>query len=559
MKSVPGFMKGAYQSAMRIALAEIDEQRNHNVVSRISRGWRLFLVLPRLLLHKPPRGGKIPKAQLHRRIEVFSRGEWDSLLADGLESTSRSGQTFSRRRRRVNRDDLESRAARAEASVQMGELSSARRALQGAAIAPGIEATRAALSDPLRRPPVLRDPIPDDILNVVPRRQFVVDPEEFARNVRSAKRGAAGGPSGMTAEHLRLILESEGDTGALCRAAQDLAEVPPDVQDLLRMGRLTALQKPGGGVRGIVCGDIVRRLVARTIAQHFSPAVQDATSPFQYALATKAGGECVAHAIQSLTDLDCRATVLTIDGISAYDLISRAAMLDGLSNVKGGEAMLPFVLQFYSQPSEYHWTDDYGETHVIHQGEGGEQGDAFMPMLYSLGQHAALQSVQDAFLPGEYLFGYLDDIYVVCSPERVALIHKLLEQALEEYARIQVHLGKTQVWNRGGHVPLGVTLCRWPPKLRIQMQGCGRVTGLLMSKASACWASLWVTSILCKLSSSPPQKSTEPSSNGCSQCRICRARGSSSFSAPTPAQRTLCVASHPRKWFGFAATHDEAC
>ena len=76
-------------------------------------------------------------------------------------------------------------------------------------------------------------------------------------------------------------------------------------------------------------------------------------------------------------------------------------------------------------------------------------------MLYSLGQHAALQSVQDAFLPGEQLFAFLDDIYVVCLPERVAPIHKLLEQALEEYARIQVHLGKTQVWNRGGHVPPG--------------------------------------------------------------------------------------------------------
>ena len=150
-----------------------------------------------------PTGGKTPKAQLHCRIEVFSRGEWDSLLADGLESTSRSGQAFSRRRR-VNRDDLESRAARAEALVQMGELSSARRALEGAAIAPGNEATRAALSNPLRRPPVLRDPIPDDILNVVPRRQFVLDPEEFARNVRSARRAFAA-HFGVRGRHRRSV------------------------------------------------------------------------------------------------------------------------------------------------------------------------------------------------------------------------------------------------------------------------------------------------------------------------------------------------------------------
>ena len=61
----------------------------------------------------------------------------------------------------------------------------------------------------------------------------------------------------------------------------------------------------------------------------------------------------------------------------------------------------------------------------------------------------------DALLPGEHLFVYSADIYIVCLPERVTTIHRLLEQLLEHYARIQVHLGKTQVWNRGGHVRPG--------------------------------------------------------------------------------------------------------
>ena len=86
---------------------------------------------------------------------------------------------------------------------------------------------------------------------------------------------------------------------------------------------MTALQKPGSGVRGMVAGDVIRRLVARTIAQQLSETVERATAPFQYALSTKAGCECVAHALQGLTDLDPEATVLSIDGISAYDLISR--------------------------------------------------------------------------------------------------------------------------------------------------------------------------------------------------------------------------------------------
>ena len=80
------------------------------------------------------------------------------------------------------------------------------------------------------------------------------------------------------------------------------------------MGRLTALSKPDGGVRGIVVGDILRRMVARTMARQFSKKVEVATAPFQYALSTKAGCECVAHILQTVTNLDEEATVTSIDG-----------------------------------------------------------------------------------------------------------------------------------------------------------------------------------------------------------------------------------------------------
>ena len=52
---------------------------------------------------------------------------------------------------------------------------------------------------------------------------------------------------------------------------------------------MTAHQKPDGGVRGIVAGDVMRRLVGRTVAQQIMPAVERFTAPFQYALRTRAG------------------------------------------------------------------------------------------------------------------------------------------------------------------------------------------------------------------------------------------------------------------------------
>ena len=55
--------------------------------------------------------------------------------------------------------------------------------------------------------------------------------------------------------------------------------MPIEVLQALRIGRMTALQKPTGGVRGIVVGDFVRRLVARTLARQLGRAVESATAP----------------------------------------------------------------------------------------------------------------------------------------------------------------------------------------------------------------------------------------------------------------------------------------
>ena len=67
----------------------------------------------------------MPKKQFHR-FEVFSQGDWVSLLNASMEHATRAAQASSRRSRRRDHDNLESRAARAEGLVHMGELSAAR-------------------------------------------------------------------------------------------------------------------------------------------------------------------------------------------------------------------------------------------------------------------------------------------------------------------------------------------------------------------------------------------------------------------------------------------------
>ena len=318
---------------MKVLLEEIVAGHDRGDILRQERGWKAFMLLPRLLLHRKCKGGKIGKEMLRERFDSFRAGRWASLLAESVEKDEEAARVATRKRRTQHHGDLEHRISRAMTRIQLGELTAGRQALEGADLAPGTEAT---LRELRLRPQMPRDPIPPEILNHVPQTPFVLAEDKFGANLRSARRGTAGGPSGMTNEHLRPLLDSERDMHLFFRVGELLArgDIPENVASVLRKGRLTALQKPGGGVRGIVAGDVIRRLVARIVAQLLGKAVDHATAPFQCALSTRAGCDCVAHALQGASELDPEVTVVSVDGISAFDLISRRAMLSGLAELR---------------------------------------------------------------------------------------------------------------------------------------------------------------------------------------------------------------------------------
>ena len=81
-------------------------------------------------------------------------------------------------------------------------------------------------------------------------------------------------------------------------------------------------------------------------SQQITPAVEVATAPFHFALSTTAETECVSHVLQAMTDLDPMATVLSADGVGAFDFVWRTSMLRGLQNVERGGSVLLFVRQF---------------------------------------------------------------------------------------------------------------------------------------------------------------------------------------------------------------------
>ena len=103
------------------------------------------------------------------------------------------------------------------------------------------------------------------------------------------------------------------------------------------------------------------------------------------ALSEKAGTDCVGYGIRALTD----------EPFLHRDLhrlrgVYRSAMLSKLLEVPKKRGLLPFARFACAEPTSYVWEDKDGGRHHTRQGEGREQGDPLMPLLFSLGVHNSL-------------------------------------------------------------------------------------------------------------------------------------------------------------------------
>jgi len=453
-RSPPPFCKPQLRRALKLSLKLVRDASTADAPDApqslaATRAWKLFLFLPRLLLFRPAGALRVPKPELLARFSAFERGEWSALLHQALAEAAAVGLSPA-----GSTDTVDRRAQRATRLARLGELSAARQALTSEPLAPANAETLTALTDPLRRPQQPYGEMPETVTSFVPEVPVALDRAALLSNLRRARKAAAPGPSGYTAEIIRLVLDDEETATLLCDVSCLLARarLPEPAVAALSIGRLVAIRKPSGGTRGLVVGDFLRRLVARTLAQQFASHFQAACSPHQYALSSRAGAEALVHTLQARTQADTHLTVVSVDATAAYDLVSREAMLTAVRDLPALSPLLPFARLWYARESVYLWCA--GEhSHRISQSEGGEQGDPLMPALFSVALAPALHDLQRELRPSEQVLAYLDDVYILASPDRVALLYRRLEELIWQRARLRLNASKTRVWNAAGVLP----------------------------------------------------------------------------------------------------------
>ena len=102
------------------------------------RGWKLLLLIPRMVLRQLTRGGKAKLSVMQSMYKQFHNFQWEDLLSSGTEDTKK-GNAKGNSRDHVKRDAL--------SLVRCGELSRAARVLTSSGLAPATPDTAHKLAE----------------------------------------------------------------------------------------------------------------------------------------------------------------------------------------------------------------------------------------------------------------------------------------------------------------------------------------------------------------------------------------------------------------------------
>ena len=101
-----------------------------------------------------------------------------------------------------------------------------------------------------------------------------------------------------------------------CRVAT--ADMPECAAEGLAVSRLSAYNKPGGGVRPIAATSFLWRLAGRALCGTWNEEVAGALGRHQFAVGVPAGAECLAHTARALTEADTDLVLLASDAQNAF-------------------------------------------------------------------------------------------------------------------------------------------------------------------------------------------------------------------------------------------------
>ena len=140
----------------------------------------------------------IPRKTLEERLAAFNAGDWVQLAETSLEVALKWSEAKARRRRRGRYNNVENRAARALHLMQMDNFPLTRQALEASPIHKSQVDERESQAERAKERAGRQHRCNSSCRALGSAVIFDLDVDKFQNNLRTVRRGAAGGPSGMS-------------------------------------------------------------------------------------------------------------------------------------------------------------------------------------------------------------------------------------------------------------------------------------------------------------------------------------------------------------------------
>ena len=208
----------------------------------------------------------------------------------------------------------------------------------------------------------------------------------------------SAGPSMFDAKQWKRILvskkyRSEGKDlrEAIAKFAQKIGTEIIDPNTLKRYvaGRLIALNKAPGEkelqVRPIGVGEVLRRIVGKTISWCLGQEIQEAGGPLQVSTGLKGGAEAAIHAMKKIFDEETTDAVILVDASNAFNRLNRRAALHNVQYLCPPFATI--LINTYRLPARLFLS---GGAEISSE-EGTTQGDTLAMAFYGIGTNPILR------------------------------------------------------------------------------------------------------------------------------------------------------------------------
>ena len=382
---------------------------------------KIVMILPQLMLQRTSLKAKSSenKHNLERRLELWKNNEIDELI----DECKTIQQRISQKKSSVgNNESISKRFAN---YMLKGNVNAALRLLNedfNTGVMPLTEETMQCLQS--KHPTaqlMFHDVLLEDPIRKINQIIFnEIDAELIARSALRTK-GAAG-PSGLDADQWKRILSTRlfgSSSTDLCKAISRMAiqlcttvmDDPDSISSLLAC-RLIPLNK-NPGVRPIGIGEVLRRIIGKSVMIIFKPEVQSAAGYIQLCAGQEAGCETAVHAAHDIFDEEDSHGVIQIDASNAFNNLNRNVLLHNIKILS--PEISKFVINCYSKPSRLFITGGKELT----SSEGTTQGDPISMAIYAIGIIPLMTMVMGSMSACIKQIAFADDLTGIGTIEKL--------------------------------------------------------------------------------------------------------------------------------------------